>query len=65
MRIVAIDTTDSTTVTGLMVPIAFHRAATFGKVSAGSCASVRPNRSRTCVIRMMTAMPAVKPTVTG
>jgi hypothetical protein len=65
IRIAAIENADMATVAGLTVPIAAQSAVSFGKVSAGSLTSVSPNRSRACEIRMMTAMPAVNPTVTG
>lgn len=41
------------------------RAASFGMSGPGSLASVRPSRSLSWLARMMTAMPAVNPTVTG
>ena len=51
---------------GLIVPQACPRAASLGMIAPGSSpASVRPNRSWIWLAKMMTAMPAVKPTVTG
>ncbi len=40
-RMAAIENTESATVTGLMVPIAPHKAFSFGTVSAGSLASLQ------------------------
>ena len=50
---------------GLKVGKAPQSAASFGTSGPGSLASERPRRSRISPAKMMSAMPAVKPTVTG
>jgi hypothetical protein len=51
---------------GLSVGSAAARACSLGTIGPGSGpASVRPSSSLSWLARMMTAMPAVKPTVTG
>jgi len=49
----------------LTVSSALHSAWSFGRNAAGSFGSVRPSSSFSWRAKMMTAMPAVKPTVTG
>ncbi len=51
---------------GETVPRAAHSASTLGTISAGSPPGrVSPRRGRSWLAKMMTAIPAVKPTVTG
>ncbi len=58
--------TETLTAPGLMVPLACASASSLGISSPGSLPdSVMPSRSRIWLAKMMTAMPAVKPTVTG
>ena len=53
------------TAAGLKVGAASHRAVSLGRKAAGSrLARLSPSRSRSWLVRMMTAMPAVKPTIT-
>ena len=59
-------TTASPTAARLMVSIADHRTGIFSSSSPGSASCrVRPSKSLIWLEKMMTAMPAVKPTVTG
>ena len=62
-----IDSSASATATRIeRVAAASASAASFGTIGPGSLpASVRPSRSLIWLAKMMTAMPAVKPTVTG
>ena len=50
---------------GLIVPMTPHSASILGMRAPGSWAIVSPRRSWIWLAKMMTAMPAVKPTVTG
>ena len=51
---------------GFSVPPACHNAISFGTKGPGSLpGSLRPSNSTIWPEKMMTAMPAVKPTVTG
>jgi len=49
----------------LKVSRASHSASSFGRKAAGSLGSDNPRSSFNWLAKMMTAMPAVKPTVTG
>ena len=50
---------------GFKVGAACHKASSFGRKAAGSRpARANPRRSRNWLARIMTAMPAVKPTIT-
>ena len=64
-RITATVPSASAGAAGVTVPRADHSAASFGISSPGSWSRLRPSISRIWLARMMTAMPAVKPTVTG
>ncbi len=65
-RMIAIVAAATATAIGLIVSIAPASACSFGTNALGSrSASVRPSRSLIWLAAMMTAMPAVKPTVTG
>ena len=44
---------------------ALHKPSIFGRKAAGSLGRLRPKSSFSWLAKMMTAMPAVKPTVTG
>ena len=61
----AIARSDTNTVDGRIDPIAAAIASIFGMRAAGSCAMSRPSMSFTWLAKMITAMPVVKPTVTG
>ena len=56
---------DRATVVGLIVPSAAQMACSLGSKAAGSAVMSRPSSSRSWLTKMMTAMPAVNPTVTG
>ena len=55
----------SASAAGLAVGAAAARAASFGRNGPGSWATARPNRSLIWLAAMVTAMPAVNPTVTA
>ena len=59
------DAAASSTVLASTLPSAPAKASSFGTKAAGSWASVRPSRSLIWLAKMIVAMPAVKPTVTG
>ena len=65
IRMNAIEKSAIAMAAGRTVPAAAQSAASFGTSSPGSCARSSPNRSFNWLVRMMTAMPAVKPDVTG
>ena len=56
---------DTRIAAGVRLSRASQSAGIFSSSSPGSFASVRPNSSLTWLAKMMTAIPAVKPTVTG
>ncbi|MCY1235713.1 hypothetical protein D9M72_483400 [compost metagenome] len=65
-KITAIVSAAVATVAGLIVSIAAARAVILSRKGPGSLpSSVIPRRSRSWLAKMITAMPAVKPTVTG
>jgi len=49
----------------LMLPRACHKASSLGRNAAGSFGTASPSNSLSWLAKMMTAIPAVKPTVTG
>jgi hypothetical protein len=53
------------TAAGLSVASASASAASFGTSGPGSLARARPSSSLTWLAKMITAIPAVNPTVTG
>ena len=57
--------TDKASVAGLIVLMLSPMAHSFGSNAAGSLAMLRPSSSFTWLAKMMTAIPAVNPTVTG
>ena len=63
--ITAMVPSDSATAAGVMVARAAQSAGSFSSSSPGSSVRLRPSNSRIWLAKMITAMPAVKPTVTG
>ena len=64
-KITATASADRAAVRGWMAPREAHRTDSLGNSSAGSLAMSRPSNSLSWLAKMMTAMPAVNPTVTG
>ncbi len=64
-RMIASARAERPTAAGFTVPSAAQMACSFGSSAAGSLAMSRPRSSRSWLAKMMTPMPAVKPTVTG
>ena len=59
------DASDTPAAAGAKLERASQRAGIFARSLPGSCARVSPRSSVSWLAKMITAMPAVKPTVTG
>lgn len=65
-KITAMDKSATPTAAGVMLPRAAHSACSFNKISPGSAPGrASPNRSLIWLAKMISPIPAVKPTVTG